>query len=67
MNSRVSRSSRQRRKVKERKRSLCLLGLRSKRIKKAIGQLGTSLTRSSEISSSRNQPKSHCSSTSMIK
>lgn len=63
----MKRSSRQRRKVKERKRSLCLLGLRSKRIKKEIDQLGTSLTRSSETSNSHNPHKSHCSSTSMIK
>lgn len=59
--------SRQRRKVKERRMSLCLLELRSNRIKKAIGQLGTSLTRSSETSNFPNPLKSHSSSTSMIK
>lgn len=59
--------SRQRRKVKERRMSLCLLELRSNRIKKAIGQLGTSLTRNSGTSSFPNPLKSHSSSTSMIR
>lgn len=66
-NSQVNMLSRPERKAKGKRRNLCLLELKPKRIKKVISQLGTSLTRNSKISNSPSPHRNHFNSTSTIK